>query len=88
VFVDSDETFQVYSTFTTNNKNPDEYEALLVAASKMRAQAVKAYQRREPKESALVCIFLILRNYPTTQLDTNADTVESFYGRLLRLHYL
>ncbi|TFK90773.1 RNA-binding protein Prp24 [Polyporus arcularius HHB13444] len=48
-----DETFQAYSSFTTNYKPPDEYEPLLVQASKARAQAVKAYQRREYFENSL-----------------------------------
>ena len=51
---DNDETFQSYSSFTTNYKPPDQYEALLVKASKSRAQAVKIYQRREANEAALV----------------------------------
>ncbi|KAJ8080386.1 Splicing factor [Marasmius tenuissimus] len=49
----SDSTFQVYSTFTTNHKPPQEYESLLVAASKSRTQAVKAFQRRESFETEL-----------------------------------
>ncbi|KAI0338891.1 hypothetical protein BDW22DRAFT_1409299 [Trametopsis cervina] len=48
-----DETFQAYSSFTTNHKPADQYEALLVQASKSRAQAVKAYQKREPHETSL-----------------------------------
>ncbi|RPD62808.1 RNA-binding protein Prp24 [Lentinus tigrinus ALCF2SS1-6] len=48
-----DETFQAYSTFTTNYKPPEEYESLLVKASKGKAQAVKAFQRRENLENSL-----------------------------------
>ncbi|EPQ51022.1 hypothetical protein GLOTRDRAFT_66218 [Gloeophyllum trabeum ATCC 11539] len=48
-----DETFQSYSTFTTNYKSPQEYESLLVSASKLRSRAVKAYERRESYESQL-----------------------------------
>ncbi|KAI0712607.1 RNA-binding protein Prp24 [Earliella scabrosa] len=48
-----DETFQAYSSFTTNYKPPDQYESLLVTASKSKAQAVKAYQRREDLENSL-----------------------------------
>ena len=51
---DNDETFQAYSSFTTNHKPADQYEELLVKASKGRSQALKAYQRREELESALV----------------------------------
>lgn len=51
-------TFQAYSSFTTNYKPPDEYEKLLVQASKMRAGSVKAWSRREPMELGLVSIFL------------------------------
>ncbi|KII83027.1 hypothetical protein PLICRDRAFT_180796 [Plicaturopsis crispa FD-325 SS-3] len=49
-----DDTFQSYSTFTSNYKPPQEYESLLVAASKIRAKAVKSYERREANENALV----------------------------------
>ena len=52
--LDHDETFQAYSSFTTSYKPADEYETLLVKASKSKAQAVKAFQRRENMESALV----------------------------------
>ncbi|GLB38245.1 putative RNA recognition motif containing protein [Lyophyllum shimeji] len=51
---DSEETSQYYSTFTTNFRPPGQYEPLLIAASKVRAQAVKAFERREPFEAALV----------------------------------
>ncbi|KZT27355.1 hypothetical protein NEOLEDRAFT_1060705 [Neolentinus lepideus HHB14362 ss-1] len=47
------ETFQSYSTFTTNFKSAQEYESLLVSASKLRSKAVKAYDRRESFESQL-----------------------------------
>ncbi|TFK52241.1 hypothetical protein OE88DRAFT_1657387 [Heliocybe sulcata] len=45
-----EETFQSYSTFTTNFKSPQEYESLLISASKLRSRAVKAYDRRESSE--------------------------------------
>ncbi|KAI0755299.1 RNA-binding protein Prp24 [Daedaleopsis nitida] len=48
-----EETFQAYSSFTTNYKPPDQYESLLVEASKLRSQAVKAFQRREDFENSL-----------------------------------
>ncbi|KAH9925424.1 RNA-binding protein Prp24 [Epithele typhae] len=48
-----DETFQAYSSFTTSYKSEDEYESLLVSASKSRAHAVKAYQKRESMETSL-----------------------------------
>ncbi|KAI0726224.1 RNA-binding protein Prp24 [Fomitopsis betulina] len=48
-----EETFQGYSSFTTNFKPPEEYEPLLVEASKMRAQPVKAYEKRESLEASL-----------------------------------
>ena len=59
---DHDETFQTYSSFTTNYKPPEEYESLLVKASKGKAQAVKAFQRRENLETSLVsaCVALIV----------------------------
>ncbi|KAI0278229.1 hypothetical protein BGY98DRAFT_1107507 [Russula aff. rugulosa BPL654] len=46
-------TFQSYSTFTTNYKAPQAYETLLVNASKIRGRAKKAYDWREPYETAL-----------------------------------
>ncbi|KIP09711.1 hypothetical protein PHLGIDRAFT_22785 [Phlebiopsis gigantea 11061_1 CR5-6] len=49
----NDDTLQAYSSFTTNYKPADQYEHLLVQASKERAQALKAYQRREELETAL-----------------------------------
>lgn len=51
---DHEESFQAYSSFTTNYKSPAEYENLLVAASKMRGPAVRSWDRREPFEIALV----------------------------------
>ena len=53
-YIDHDETFQAYSSFTTNYKPADQYESLLVKASKSKAQAVKAFQRRERFENSLV----------------------------------
>ncbi|KAF9257513.1 hypothetical protein L218DRAFT_910382 [Marasmius fiardii PR-910] len=49
----SESTFQVYSTFTTNYQSPEQYESLMVAASKSRSQAVRGFQRREPFETEL-----------------------------------
>ncbi|KZT09316.1 RNA-binding protein Prp24 [Laetiporus sulphureus 93-53] len=48
-----DSTFQAYSSFTTSYKPPDQYEALLVSASKLRSQARKAFERREQYETSL-----------------------------------
>ena len=53
---DHEETFQAYSSFTTNYKPADQYESLLVKASKAKAQAVKAFQRREEFENSLACV--------------------------------
>ncbi|KAF8272792.1 RNA-binding protein Prp24 [Lactarius quietus] len=49
----NEETFQSYSTFTTNYKAPQAYETLLVNATKIRGKAKKAYEWREPYELAL-----------------------------------
>lgn len=59
----SDDTFQIYSSFTTNHKPPQEYEPLLVAATKIRSQAVKTFQRREAMEAALVQSNFSLESY-------------------------
>ncbi|THH19088.1 hypothetical protein EW146_g2006 [Bondarzewia mesenterica] len=48
-----EEIFQSYSSFTTNYKPPEEYEALLVWASKHRSRAVKTYEWREKYENSL-----------------------------------
>ncbi|KAI0632486.1 RNA-binding protein Prp24 [Trametes polyzona] len=48
-----EETFQAYSSFTTNYKPHDQYESLLVQASKLRARSVKGYQIREEYEVSL-----------------------------------
>lgn len=49
----NEETFQSYSTFTTNYKAPQAYEMLLVNASGIRGKAQKAYEWRESYELAL-----------------------------------
>ncbi|TFK40639.1 hypothetical protein BDQ12DRAFT_601697 [Crucibulum laeve] len=59
----SDETFQSYSSFTTNYQAPHAYESLLVAASKIRGQGVKAYDRREQMENALTQSNFDLQTY-------------------------
>ncbi|KAH9926083.1 RNA-binding protein Prp24 [Amylocystis lapponica] len=46
-------SYSAYSSFTTNYKPPDQYEALLVKASKLRSQAVKSYEKREAFETSL-----------------------------------
>ncbi|KAH7914268.1 hypothetical protein BJ138DRAFT_1177428 [Hygrophoropsis aurantiaca] len=58
-----EETYQAYSTFTTNYQPPDQYESLLVSASKLRSQAVKAYERRENSEISLRQSGYLLDNY-------------------------
>lgn len=52
--LDHDETFQAYSTFTTNFKPQEQYELLLVKASKLRTKANQVYEAREPFETTLV----------------------------------
>jgi hypothetical protein len=74
----NDDTFQSYSSFTTNYKAPQAYETLLVNASKIRGKAKKAYDWREPYEAALVnlvglcqiCVIVftkLLRSNPETR---------------------
>ncbi|KIL67874.1 hypothetical protein M378DRAFT_159079 [Amanita muscaria Koide BX008] len=50
----SEDTLQTYSTFTTNYQPPEQYESLLVAASKTRSHGDRALERRESLEAALV----------------------------------
>jgi hypothetical protein len=52
--IDHPNTYQSYSSFTTAHKPADEYESRLVSASKLRSRAVKAYEKREASEIALV----------------------------------
>ncbi|GAW06502.1 rna-binding protein prp24 [Lentinula edodes] len=49
----ADDTFQAYSSFTTNYKPASQYESLLVAASKVKSRIQKAVERRDPHEDAL-----------------------------------
>ncbi|KAL7280196.1 hypothetical protein ACG7TL_006615 [Trametes sanguinea] len=58
-----EETFQAYSSFTTNYKPPDQYESLLVQASKLRSRAVKGYQLREELENSLARSNFSLEGY-------------------------
>ncbi|KAI6044840.1 hypothetical protein EDC04DRAFT_2560886 [Pisolithus marmoratus] len=51
-----EDTFQSYSSFTTKYKPASEYEGLLVAASKLRSRAAKAYERREATELRLTSL--------------------------------
>lgn len=60
---DSEETSQYYSTFTTNHRPPEQYEALLIVASKIRTQAAKSFDRREPFETALTKSNFSLEEY-------------------------
>ncbi|KAJ3513576.1 hypothetical protein NLJ89_g2871 [Agrocybe chaxingu] len=48
-----EDTFQAYSSFTTNYCPPQDYESLLVSASKLRSQSVRNYDRREQWEIKL-----------------------------------
>ncbi|OBZ68772.1 hypothetical protein A0H81_11060 [Grifola frondosa] len=58
-----EETLQTYSSFTTNYKPPDQYELLLIKASKSRSQAVKSYDRRESYENSLAQTGFSLEGY-------------------------
>ncbi|KAJ3764333.1 hypothetical protein EV360DRAFT_77444 [Lentinula raphanica] len=49
----ADDTFQAYSSFTTNYRPADQYETLLVAASKIKSRSMKAVERRDQHENAL-----------------------------------
>ncbi|KAF4617844.1 hypothetical protein D9613_006080 [Agrocybe pediades] len=48
-----EDTFQSYSSFTTNYLPPQGYESLLVAASKVRGQSIRNMDRRERFETAI-----------------------------------
>ncbi|KIO06213.1 hypothetical protein M404DRAFT_8926 [Pisolithus tinctorius Marx 270] len=51
-----EDTIQSYSSFTTKYMPANEYEGLLVAASKVRSRAAKAYERREATELGLTSL--------------------------------
>ncbi|KAF9483427.1 hypothetical protein BDN70DRAFT_799974 [Pholiota conissans] len=46
-----EESFQTYSSFTTNYLPPQEYESILVAASKIRGQSIRNLDRRDRLET-------------------------------------
>ncbi|CDO70855.1 hypothetical protein BN946_scf184801.g48 [Trametes cinnabarina] len=58
-----EETFQAYSSFTTNYRPHDQYESLLVKASKLRSRAVKGFQLREELEASLARSNFSLEGY-------------------------
>jgi hypothetical protein len=58
-----EETFQLYSSFVTNNKPASEYESILVQASKPRARAAKSYDRLEQHEIRLKDSHYSLQGY-------------------------
>ncbi|KAF9811778.1 hypothetical protein IEO21_06434 [Rhodonia placenta] len=58
-----EETFQAYSSFTTNYRPPGQYEELLVNASKLRSQAKKATEKREQFETYLANSGFSLEGY-------------------------
>ncbi|KAL5519977.1 hypothetical protein ACEPAG_1637 [Sanghuangporus baumii] len=58
-----EETFQTYSTFTTNFKPANIYEKNLVEASKLKARAVRGYERREQLEQYLEQSGYVLEAY-------------------------
>lgn len=59
------DTYQLYSSFTTAHKPANEYESLLISASKLRSRAVKAYEKREASEIALAAAGYSLDAYAT-----------------------
>ncbi|KIK47472.1 hypothetical protein CY34DRAFT_228718 [Suillus luteus UH-Slu-Lm8-n1] len=59
------DTYQLYSSFTTAHKPASEYESLLISASKLRSRAVKAYEKREASEMALAAAGHSLDAYAT-----------------------
>ncbi|KDR82688.1 hypothetical protein GALMADRAFT_57506 [Galerina marginata CBS 339.88] len=48
-----EDTFQSYSSFTTNYLPAQNYETILVSASKIRAQSIRNLDRREKLETAI-----------------------------------
>lgn len=61
--IDHQDTYQSYSSFTTAHKPASEYESLLISASKLRSRAIKAYEKREASEMALVGKSIFLRRF-------------------------
>lgn len=52
--LDIEDTLQSYSSFTTNYLPPQDYESTLVAATKIRGQSVRNFDRRDRLETAIV----------------------------------
>lgn len=74
-----EETFQAYSSFTTNYLPPQDYESILVSASKIRGQSIRNFDRRERLENDIVGVFLS-RVHPSlifAQKNTNGS-LESY----------
>ncbi|CAA7261390.1 unnamed protein product [Cyclocybe aegerita] len=70
-----EDTFQTYSSFTTNYCPPQDYESLLVSASKLRSQSVRNYDRREQWEIKL------------TQSQNSLDIFNQYIGYERRAKY-
>ncbi|KAF8232065.1 hypothetical protein L208DRAFT_1377849 [Tricholoma matsutake] len=51
---DPEDTSESYLSFTTKYQPPQDYETLLIAASKVCTQGTKSFDRREPMETGLV----------------------------------
>lgn len=49
-----EETFQTFSSFTTNYLPAQDYESILVSASKIRGQSVRNFDRRDRLENDIV----------------------------------
>jgi hypothetical protein len=77
--IDSEETAQAYSSFTTRYRPSDKYESLLIKASKIRGQAAKAFQRREAWETSLVRVVGLSPRAPMlTPTQTQSDSPETY----------
>lgn len=80
-----EDTFQAYSSFTTRYLPAQDYEKLLVSASKMRGQCVRNWERRETLESSLVRHLQI--DY-VTEVNHLLGEFSIFTASIQRIHFV
>jgi hypothetical protein len=83
--IDHQDTYQSYSSFTTAHKPASEYESLLISASKLRSRAIKAYEKREASEMALVGKLNSLRKFMIVTLFRQLLATRSMHTQLTSL---
>jgi len=80
---DIEETFQIYSSFTTNYLPAQQYESILIAASKVRGQTIRNMDRRERFETAIVrtpqnCLYSFANSYRKKETQGSLDSYNRY----------